>query len=206
MRNLYDSVCLAGHVVGNVVASRALGLSSHTIQSVILRDIRPFGGVIIPLNGDEDPPDAGWHIVELYGGVLAAERHKHPPPQLKSRFFVSRDAARAFCEPQHKKFHPEFIATSTAWDMCNAYVKVTSCNRDKVAAALHCFPELDADELYERATNLIGNNWGLVRALAFPLGDRGSLDHEEITEIVRRFDKRIGIHVPYQPTRTLGGN
>src|SRR4051794_24671255 len=184
MTNLYIAVYLAGYVVANVVASRALGSSSHTIQSVILRDIGPLGGMTIPLDGDEDPPDAGWHVVELYGGVLAAERHRHPSPQLKSRFFVSRDAARAFCEPQDKKFHPEFIATSTAWDMCNAYVKVTSSNRDKVAAALHCFPKLDAEELYERATNLIGNNWGLVRALAFPLRDRGSLDHEEITEIV----------------------
>jgi hypothetical protein len=76
----------------------------------------------------------------------------------------------------------------------------------KISATLHCFPELDADELYERATNLIGNNWGLVRALAFPLRDRGSLDHEEITEIVTRLDKRIGIHNPLQAARTLSGN
>jgi hypothetical protein len=169
MRNLYDAVYLAGHVVANVVASRALGLSSHTIQSVRLRDIGPLAGMTIPLDGDEDPTDAGWHVVGLYGGVLAAERYKHPPPQLKSRFFVSRDAARAFCEPQDKNFHPEFIATSTAWDMCNAYVKVTSSNRDKVAAALHCFPELDADELYERATNLISSNWGVSESACVPI-------------------------------------
>jgi hypothetical protein len=162
--------------------------------------------MIIPLDGDEDPPDAGWHVVELYCGDLAAERHKHPPAQLKSRFFVSRESAKSFCEPQDRKFHPSFVATATAWDMCCAYIKCTSSDRVKISATLHCFPDLDGDELYERATNLIGNNWGLVRALAFPLRDRGSLDHEEITQIVRRFDKRIGIHIPLQPTQTLNGN